>query len=321
MKYLISPSYCVFASTKIENKNLARDIIKTFYPGIEQKIQGASFPSGKTVDNSDWSSICPQADNSSEREILLIIREPVNRFLCSMSQYGLTDIDEVMSSIENNTKIILSSGRNIFLSQDKYFTKQVSYLIGSAYCYRADRDLEDFASKCGIQWPMSSDDIEITITPTESQVSRILSYYDDDKQLYDSITSSGIQIDEVLSEAELSKRLSDKKSVALKALDDKLVEDSASGIIVDASDITSIGKSIRMRTADDARANYHEIKSLIDLAGDNLPYVSAWDADGNQYNMTKEEALILLSRYAVGVAVQRSTYFTSQMAIINAESL
>jgi len=71
----------------------------------------------------------------------------------------------------------------------------------------------------------------------------------------------------------------------------------------------------RMRYTDVARANYAEVKALIDLAGPSLPGVTIYDADSGEHQLTCEQAVAIIAEYAVAVATERQRQFAELAAL------
>jgi len=115
--------------------------------------------------------------------------------------------------------------------------------------------------------------------------------------------------------------LSHRKAAALAVAQAEYVAAGETGVDIDASDLVSVGRAVRMRYVPEALANYQEVATLITLAGAALPGVVLWDADGAELTLTVADAGALLARYAAAAAQSKVAYMQRQAAINAAESI
>jgi hypothetical protein len=104
-----------------------------------------------------------------------------------MSQLGLTDVEEVIHSLETDTEF--GSGRNPrSLRRDVHFRKQHSIVKGQSTVYRIE-DIDLVAQTIGLALPLPSMNEAKNPKPelTPEQEQRVLAYYAEDKSLYDSV--------------------------------------------------------------------------------------------------------------------------------------
>jgi hypothetical protein len=60
----------------------------------------------------------------------------------------------------------------------------------------------------------------------------------------------------------------------------------------------------------DSRAMMNDLKSLIDLAGGQIPGVSFWEANGTKHDVTVQQGTAILTEYAVKSAVEVMRQFS-----------
>jgi len=60
----------------------------------------------------------------------------------------------------------------------------------------------------------------------------------------------------------------------------------------------------------DSRAMINDLKSLIDLAGGQIPGVSFWEANGTKHDVTVQQGTAILTEYAVKSAVEVMRQFS-----------
>lgn len=66
----------------------------------------------------------------------------------------------------------------------------------------------------------------------------------------------------------------------------------------------------RLKYDKDSRAMMNDLKSLIDLAGDQIPGVSFWEANGTKHDVTVAQGTAILTEYAVKSAVEVMRQFS-----------
>ena len=120
--YFITPNYSVAFNAKVASSTLARSIIAAFYPEQEALIQTAAYPEGKGPDTNQVQWLCPKEKEPS-RPVVLVIREPINRFRTAMAQINQTDVDVCLTALEEDGEIQFSLRRRP-LRKDPHFFHQ-----------------------------------------------------------------------------------------------------------------------------------------------------------------------------------------------------
>jgi hypothetical protein len=188
--YFITPNYSVAMNLKCASSTLARSIIQKFHPNDEFSIQNAAYPNGKNPDDIQWHFLCPKEKDPS-KEVLLVVRNPANRFISAMSQFDLSNVDEVLYALENKTSIMMKK-RQLKVSENNHFTNQINKIITEALCYKME-DLNLAATEIGLDLPLPTINESSGPRPelTEEQTQRVLNYYAEDLALYNSIPNGG----------------------------------------------------------------------------------------------------------------------------------
>lgn len=190
---LKTPAHNIIVPPKVGSSSVARAIIKQFYPDIEQKIQTARYPAGQGPNDKQWQGYVPQHD--SEKPILMLVRNPVDRFRSAMAQFSLTDVDAVIDSIINDTKIQipLPSNRTASVKNNLHFTTQASLLEGTTKLYQFPDQLEQFANEAGLDYPLLTINESSNPLPdiTAEQETQLREIYADDLVMLESIAAPG----------------------------------------------------------------------------------------------------------------------------------
>lgn len=176
-KYHITPNYSVAFNNKVASSSIAYAIIKDFYPHILAYLGNES----------GYQSFCP-SEKEPSKPVVLVVREPVDRFRTAFRQLRLESVDDALYSLENQTQILRPHKR--FLYQDPHFTHQHELLKGgTAFRYE---DLEKAAKFIGLSIPLPvinkacNDGRKPNLT--SDQKSRVLNYYSKDAELYWSLS-------------------------------------------------------------------------------------------------------------------------------------
>lgn len=176
-KYHITPKYSVAFNNKVASSTIAYAILKDFYPDILEHLGNDKV----------YQTFCP-TEKEPSKPVVLIVREPVDRFRTAFRQTRLESVDDALDSLENKTEILEPYKR--FLYTDPHFTHQHELLKGgTAFRYE---DLEKAAKFIGLSLPLPllnkacDDGKKPNLTP--DQESRLLNYYSKDAELYWSLS-------------------------------------------------------------------------------------------------------------------------------------
>lgn len=200
-KYFVLPTCYIAFNAKVGSSSLARAIIRDFYPEIEAQLQRAAFPVGKNPDNTQWQGQCPATD-APDKQVLVLIREPIARFRSAIAQFNNVDVDLVLAamgtngtvdhSTVNNRISKLNPGQNIHFSHQNSLLQVKDVIVK---LYKFPDHLDNLAAEAGLTLPLPiiNEAKREKPTLTQEQESRILSYYAKDKEIFDSITVAGTE--------------------------------------------------------------------------------------------------------------------------------
>ena len=185
--YFITPNYSVAVNPKAGSSTLARAIIAAFHPDKEEFIQSKPYPGldgvGPHVTLTHW--ICPQEKEPS-KPVVLIVREPVDRFRSALAQTRQTDVEAALAALEQD-------GEVQFLSYTGKIRKNVHFshqhkLLNGGTAFRLE-NLDAAALYIGLSLPLpkinEAKRPKPALTPEQEQ--RVLSYYSADAALYASL--------------------------------------------------------------------------------------------------------------------------------------
>lgn len=183
--YFITPNYSVAFNTKVGSSTLSRAIIAAFHPEQEHLIQTAAYPEGKGPDTNQVQWLCPNEKEPS-KPVVLIVREPVDRFRSAMAQTNQTDVEAALVALEEDGEIQFPR-RQRKLRQDAHFRHQHELLRGGT-AFRLE-DLDEAATFIGLTLPLPTINEAQRPKPdlTPEQAARVLAYYAEDTALYTSL--------------------------------------------------------------------------------------------------------------------------------------
>ena len=206
MPYFCTPNYRVAINAKAGSSSLARAIIRQFCPKEDWLIRTAAFPPGVDETQRQWHHLCPVTGRTPQ-PVLLLVREPVSRFLSAMQQVGLRqrDVDAAIDSLERDSDVPSLRGRKSRrragtkvrrvgrLRDDVHFAHQHALASGPTKCYRFPDHLEQAAAEIGLtgRLPRANEATRKKPTLTPEQESRVRAYYASDQALFEAITQAG----------------------------------------------------------------------------------------------------------------------------------
>jgi hypothetical protein len=168
---------------KSGSSSIAKAVIDAYYP----QIANATFhfpPDGQGINRPGWQGICPKI---KDPEIsYAAIREPVERFLSALAQIGETDINEVLTKLENDD------------FYNPHLWKQSRGLREKTKLYKFPQQLEEFANDTGLSYPLPEINDGDGHNPpklelTQEQEDRVKEIYKEDILLYNYISVAGTE--------------------------------------------------------------------------------------------------------------------------------
>ncbi len=309
MRYFNTSSYLIAMNAKVGCSTVARAVIRDFYPEVEAKIQSAHYPANKGPENTQWQMLCPSTD-FPEATVLLLVRNPAERFRSAMAQLQLTDVGAVLDSLEGNETTIQGPRGNSFKARDNmHFWPQFGYTKHgqTTKLYRFPDHLDNLAVDAGLSLPLPTINEATHPKPdlTTEQEGRVRAYYAADVTMFGSITAPGQEHEPYVDPEQAARLLAEAKAEALGRLEHQAALAGEQGVLVNEH---------RMRTAKDARQNYLEALTLAQALPDEAP-CPLWDADGQKIELTAAEARTLIQQYAIAAATGATEYYETKEAI------
>lgn len=93
MQFYILPHCCIARNYKVASLSIAKAVVETYYPHLIESVNTA-LPSWQ--DDMIWQSLAPQTETPLA-PVLLLMRDPVERFLSACAMLGLS-VDEGLES-------------------------------------------------------------------------------------------------------------------------------------------------------------------------------------------------------------------------------
>ena len=197
MRYFITPNYCVALNAKAGSTSIVKRLIDEFAPEWEQRIRTAHYPTGMGPADMPLHSFMPST-KTPEKPVVLMVREPLSRFLSGVA-YLQIDVDQAINSLIHNDAIIATgrrgAKRSIILSRNIHFLRQSDMPYGETHLFRFPEHISELAALLNIE-PVPT--LNMTPRPkpqiTDEQRNAILDYYASDVVLYNSILQPGMII-------------------------------------------------------------------------------------------------------------------------------
>jgi hypothetical protein len=189
--YFATPNAAVASNYKAGSSSLARAVIRKYQPETEAMIQntsgdgqGVAYPKGKGPENTRWQSVVIKFEPEDETTVLLMVRDPLDRFVSACIEEKISDIDSHLDWLESN----FERNASVHFWPQSRFTQK-----GSVSLYKFPEHIEDLAIKAGLDTPL--DDIKGEKTSVlklnKKQRSRVLTLYKEDVKLFKSIVEAG----------------------------------------------------------------------------------------------------------------------------------
>lgn len=88
MRYFVAPTHCLAANHRAGTTALAKVVVTTFYPELLAGVNDALPAAERFNDPHVYKALCPTTEEP-ERQVLVLVREPVERFLSMLSLLGM----------------------------------------------------------------------------------------------------------------------------------------------------------------------------------------------------------------------------------------
>lgn len=182
--YFDAGDFAVACLCKAGSSSLSRAIIKRYHPRIEGMLttppgtgRGTAYPSGVNPDNRRNHAICPKADPQDKTSVLIVLRDPLERFCSAVRESRRWSVDETLDKLESSEeeRLLLFARVSPYVVPGK--TKFFNFPSG----LEALRVLADLPPLLDIDGGHTLP--KPTLTP--SQEDRVRKYYSDDIALYE----------------------------------------------------------------------------------------------------------------------------------------
>jgi hypothetical protein len=192
--YFDTPKFCVALNAKCGSSSLARAIIRQFQPRQEWLIRTAAFPAGKTAADRQWHWMC-KGKATPDKPVVLLVRDPVERFASACQQTGQEDIDAAIDSLVKDKPVNGKArmGRPGHLRDDVHFCKQSECVCGETHLFRFPDHLPQAAALIGLEGELPKANEAKRPKPklTKAQEAKVRAYYAEDQSLFESIKQPG----------------------------------------------------------------------------------------------------------------------------------
>lgn len=218
-----TPNAALALNHKVASSSLAKAIVKKFYSELAEKMYNAHYPEGLSAETVRWHSICPKTEPASKQDTVLIVREPVDRFISACHTSKTTDIDGKLSKLESGN-----------FGADPHFWPQNRFSETATVLFKYPEHIADLCSFIGIDSLPHEYQSSVKIVLTPEQIARVKTIYSEDTALYESILEAGqrksVKIETVETPRTLSKLVIAERLMA-KNLLTQFIEflDSGSG--------------------------------------------------------------------------------------------
>ena len=183
--YLDTPTAAIALNVNVGSATLSRAVIAAHHTELNDKLcdeTSVHYPAGKTADNTNWQGVCPTVDPSERPVVLLLVRDPVEKFRAACAESQVLDVNAKLTDLESDW------------GSDAHFWPQSRSLAGTTKLYLFPDHLEDLAIEAGLALPLPNiadgqNRPNTDLTP--EQLARAQAIYAADIALFDSITDAG----------------------------------------------------------------------------------------------------------------------------------
>jgi len=179
-KYLVTPNYLIADIGKVGSSSLYREVINAYYPDApEPKLGRENKPN-------DGNRGFVERTEIIDRPVIVLVRDPVERFRSAMAQSGIKHIDPFL-------RHLLEGGN---LLHDFHFKPTSSYIKakGDYRLFRFPEDLDQATELSGLTTPLpivndGESNNQLKEDFTEEQLQIIREVYAEDIALRESLTT------------------------------------------------------------------------------------------------------------------------------------
>lgn len=194
-RYFICGDKLLSLNAKVGTSTFARAIIKKYYPEIDALVLSAAYPEGQSADTQQLQMRVPYRTNP-DRPVVLLVRDPVERFRSAMAQTKLDDVDAALTELveETGSYGVANALRQIKLVENVHFAPQnISAAVIAAgqplHAFAFPDQIDAAAEFLGLDLPLVIINEGTGVKPdvTEEQAAAIRAFYADDVALWNSL--------------------------------------------------------------------------------------------------------------------------------------
>lgn len=167
---------------------MSHGILETFYPEIFYSLNTASYPEGKNFNSTLAHSFVP-SEQVPSKQVVMIFRHPLDRFLSACTFLGLTDVEKTINSL-HGTALVTGKNKKIFRAcDDIHFRKQHLLIRENAKLFKF-QGINKAAEFIGLKVPLPWVNISKQQKPelSDEQKYRLLKFYSDDFDIFKGIS-------------------------------------------------------------------------------------------------------------------------------------
>ena len=183
--YLDTPTAAIALNVNVGSATLSRAVIAAHHTELNNKLSDGTsvhYPAGKNADNTNWQGVCPTVDRSERPVVLLLVRDPVEKFRSACAESQVQDVNAKLTDLESDW------------GSDAHFWPQSRLIADTTKLYLFPDHLEDLATEAGLSYPLPDiADGQTRTKPklTSKQLARVKAIYAADIELYNSIAAPG----------------------------------------------------------------------------------------------------------------------------------
>lgn len=182
--YFIAGDHLLAFNAKCCTSSLVREIIRTYHPESEAIITAAHYPEGMSVETAQHHRWCPARINP-DRPVIVVVRDPVERFRSAMAQVGLADADAILQELVDEAGNVV--GRNQMpISGNIHFFKQDRF--EGDITYYPVTQVDEAAAALGLATPLPViNEAGEKPTLTAAQEQAVRDWYAEDQALWEAL--------------------------------------------------------------------------------------------------------------------------------------
>lgn len=180
--YIDTPNYSFAINPKTGALSISYLIYKEFYDAEHDQPYGNAMQYMKKCN----------LHEVPFKPVILLVRDPIERFLSAMVHVGLTDVDECLDSLIYGKRILLFYKLRR-VCEDYHFCKQSALVFGETHVFKSPNNLREAADLIGITAELVHLNKAKGPKPNLNsvQLDRLKKYYLEDIEFYNSINQVG----------------------------------------------------------------------------------------------------------------------------------